>query len=231
MHAGGLGSGDFAVYERPTFTQERMWRNSLSWQPGGCWCHNRAVRKRGVPRQLPVNLPGVVFWMENGFIWCWRACRSDWAYPVQLHQAWAQIDGHWGPSHGLAGADRNCSAIEALIDFSDEDLVTDWTTLRDEQGLINFYSNLADGRGWTGSWWGGYCTGWPGKCRKPTVLNGCRRDAAITGSGWNHARYYSGWVRLARRATTILDTAGIRNQWGNQTEGIGRSVIAANADR
>jgi tRNA modification GTPase len=160
--------------------------------------------------------------------------------PVQLHQAWAQIDGALSAPVMAWRAEliEIAARLEALIDFSDEDLpLVIEQTLRDgTRALINSLAQtLADGRvgelvrdGVVIALVG------PVNAGKSTVLNGLAgRDAAIVSDEAGTTRdIIQVELDLHGVPTTILDTAGIRKTSGAiEMEGIRRSVkAAANAD-
>ena len=160
--------------------------------------------------------------------------------PAQLHQAWAQIDGALRAPVMAWRAEliEIAARLEALIDFSDEDLplVIEQTLREGTRALINSLAQtLADGRvgelvrdGVVIALVG------PVNAGKSTVLNGLAgRDAAIVSDEAGTTRdIIQVELDLHGVPTTILDTAGIRKTSGAiEMEGIRRSVkAAANAD-
>ena len=160
--------------------------------------------------------------------------------PAQLHQAWAQIDGALRAPVVAWRAEliEIAARLEALIDFSDEDLplVIEQTLREGTRALINSLAQtLADGRvgelvrdGVVIALVG------PVNAGKSTVLNGLAgRDAAIVSDEAGTTRdIIQVELDLHGVPTTILDTAGIRKTSGAiEMEGIRRSVkAAANAD-
>jgi tRNA modification GTPase len=156
--------------------------------------------------------------------------------PAQLHQAWAQIDGALRVPVMAWRAEliEIAARLEALIDFSDEDLplVIEQTLRGGTRALItSLAQTLADGRvgelvrdGVVIALVG------PVNAGKSTVLNGLAgRDAAIVSDEAGTTRdIIQVELDLHGVPTTILDTAGIRKTSGAiEMEGIRRSVKAA----
>ena len=156
--------------------------------------------------------------------------------PAQLHQAWAQIDGALRAPVMAWRAEliEIAARLEALIDFSDEDLplVIEKTLRGGTKALItSLAQTLADGRvgelvrdGVVIALVG------PVNAGKSTVLNGLAgRDAAIVSDEAGTTRdIIQVELDLHGVPTTILDTAGIRKTSGAiEIEGIRRSVKAA----
>ncbi len=160
--------------------------------------------------------------------------------PAQLHQAWAQIDGALRAPVMAWRAElvEIAAQLEALIDFSDEDLpLVIEQNLRDGTiGLITALAeNLADGGvgelvrdGVVVALVG------PANAGKSTILNSLAgRAAAIVSEEAGTTRdIIQIELDLCGVPTTILDTAGIRKTGGAiEKEGIKRSIMAAiNAD-
>jgi len=155
---------------------------------------------------------------------------------IQLHQAWAQIDGAlrapvmvWrGELVGIA------AQLEALIDFADEDLPASVEgALRTSTGDLQsaLASHLDDGGvgelvrdGVTITLIG------PTNAGKSTILNALAgRSAAIVSEEAGTTRdIIQIRLDLGGVPATILDTAGIRDESGTiEAEGIRRSVEAA----
>ena len=156
--------------------------------------------------------------------------------PAQLHQAWAQIDGALRAPVMAWRAEliEIAARLEALIDFSDEDLplVIEQTLRKETRALItSLAQTLADGGvgelvrdGVVIALVG------PVNAGKSTVLNGLvGRDAAIVSDEAGTTRdIIQVELDLHGVPTTILDTAGIRKTSGAiEMEGIRRSVKAA----
>ncbi len=160
--------------------------------------------------------------------------------PAQLHQAWAQIDGALRTPVMAWRAEliEIVARLEAMIDFSDEDLppVIEKNLRKGTKALITALAeNLADGGvgelvrdGVVVALVG------PVNAGKSTVLNGLAgRAAAIVSDEAGTTRdIIQIQLDLYGVPTIILDTAGIRNTSGAiEMEGIKRSVkAAANAD-
>ena len=160
--------------------------------------------------------------------------------PAQLHQAWAQIDGALRAPVMAWRAEmiEIAARLEALIDFSDEDLppVIEKGLRKGTKALITALAeNLADGGvgelvrdGVVVALVG------PVNAGKSTILNGLAgRAAAIVSDEAGTTRdIIQIQLDLDGVPTTILDTAGIRKTIGAiEMEGIKRSVTAAaNAD-
>ena len=160
--------------------------------------------------------------------------------PAQLHQAWAQIDGALRTPVMAWRAElvKIAAQLEALIDFSDEDLpfLIEQSLRNETMALITALAeNLADGGagelvrdGVVVALVG------PANAGKSTVLNGLAgRAAAIVSDEAGTTRdIIQIELDLCGVPTTILDTAGIRKTSGSiEREGINRSIIAAtNAD-
>jgi len=156
--------------------------------------------------------------------------------PVQLHQAWAQID---GALRGPVGRWREAliavaSRLEALIDFADEDLPdrVEADLRQHTQSLITDIAGiLNDNRagelvrdGVTIALVG------PVNAGKSTILNGLAgRSAAIVSDQAGTTRdIISVRLDLAGVPVTILDTAGVRDTDGViEAEGIRRTIAAA----
>ena len=159
--------------------------------------------------------------------------------PAQLHQAWAQIDGALRAPVMAWRAElvEIAARLEALIDFSDEDLPAIEKTLRKKHKTLitALAENLADGGvgelvrdGVVVALVG------PVNAGKSTILNGLAgRAAAIVSDEAGTTRdIIQIPLDLFGVPTIILDTAGIRKTSGTiEMEGIRRSVTAAaNAD-
>jgi len=160
--------------------------------------------------------------------------------PLQLQQAWAQIDGALrGPvetwrAHlvGLA------SKLEALIDFADEDLpqTVDMDLRRQTALLIADIGRILDDNRAGELVRDGVVVALigPVNAGKSTILNGLAgRAAAIVSEEAGTTRdIISIRLELAGVPTTILDTAGVRDAAGAvESEGIRRAIEAAqNAD-
>ena len=160
--------------------------------------------------------------------------------PAQLHQAWAQIDGALRAPVMIWRAEliEIAARLEALIDFSDEDLppLIEKTLRKSTKALITaLIKNLADGGigeivrdGVVVALVG------PANAGKSTILNGLAgRAAAIVSDEAGTTRdIIQIQLDLYGVPTIILDTAGIRKTNGAiENEGIKRSVMAAaNAD-
>ncbi len=160
--------------------------------------------------------------------------------PAQLHQAWAQIDGALRTPVMAWRAElvKIAAQLEALIDFSDEELpaLIEQNLRNGTTALITALAeNLADGGagelvrdGVVVALVG------PANAGKSTVFNGLAgRAAAIVSDEAGTTRdIVQIELDLCGVPTTILDTAGIRKTSGAiEREGINRSVIAAtNAD-
>ena len=160
--------------------------------------------------------------------------------PAQLHQAWAQIDGALRAPVMAWRAEliEITARLEALIDFSDEDLppVIEQNLRTGTKALITAIAeNLADGGvgelvrdGVVVALIG------PANAGKSTILNGLAgRAAAIVSDEAGTTRdVIQIDVDLYGLPTTVLDTAGIRKTSGAvEMEGVKRSVkAAANAD-
>ncbi len=160
--------------------------------------------------------------------------------PAQLNQAWAQIDGALRAPVMAWRAEliEIVARLEALIDFSDEDLpFAIEQNLRDgtKSLITSLAENLSDGGvgelvrdGVVVALVG------PANAGKSTVLNGLAgRAAAIVSDEAGTTRdIIRIELDLFGVPTTILDTAGIRNTSGRiEIEGIKRSITAAaNAD-
>lgn len=155
---------------------------------------------------------------------------------IQLHQAWAQIDGALcAPVMAWRGELVGIAAqLEALIDFADEDLPASIeTTLRTSTGDLQsaLAGHLNDGGagelvrdGVTVVLIG------PVNAGKSTILNALAgRSAAIVSDEAGTTRdIIQIRLDLAGVPATILDTAGIRDESGKiEAEGIRRSVEAA----
>jgi tRNA modification GTPase len=160
--------------------------------------------------------------------------------PAQLHQAWAQIDGALrAPVMAWRAEMIDIAAkLEALIDFSDEDLppVIEKTLRKATMLLISALAkNLADGGvgelvrdGVVVALVG------PTNSGKSTILNGLvgRAAAIVSNEAGTTRDVIQIELDLGGVPTTVLDTAGIRKTSGAiEKEGIKRSVTAAaNAD-
>ena len=159
---------------------------------------------------------------------------------AQLHQAWAQIDGSLrGPVMAWRAELVSIAAqLEALIDFSDEDLPTviDQLLRNNTKKLISsLATNLDDGGvgeivrdGLVVALVG------PANAGKSTILNALAgRSVAIVSEEAGTTRdIVRIQLDLHGMPVTILDTAGIRSTSGVvESEGIKRSILAAtNAD-
>jgi len=156
--------------------------------------------------------------------------------PAQLHQAWAQIDGALRAPVMLWRAELISIAaqLEALIDFSDEDLpLAIENSLRSSTKVLAaaLSENLNDGGvgelvrdGVVVALVG------PVNAGKSTILNALAgRDAAIVSDQAGTTRdIVQVQLDFDGVPVTIRDTAGIRNARGQiENEGIKRSIVAA----
>ncbi len=160
--------------------------------------------------------------------------------PSQLNQAWAQIDGALrAPVMAWRSALVEITAqLEALIDFSDEDLPP-LIEQNLRKGTVTLIATLAEtladeGVGELIRDGVVVALVGPANAGKSTVLNGLAgRAAAIVSDEAGTTRdIIQIGLDLCGVPTTILDTAGIRKTSGTiELEGIKRSVTAAaNAD-
>ena len=160
----------------------------------------------------------------------------DAATPTQLHQAWAQIDGALRTPVMLWRDELISIAaqLEALIDFSDEDLpLSIENSLRSStKGLVAALSKNLDDGGIGELVRDGVVVALVGPVNagKSTVLNALAgRDAAIVSDEAGTTRDIV-QVQLDFHGipVTIRDTAGIRDANGEiEKEGIKRSIAAA----
>ena len=156
--------------------------------------------------------------------------------PNQLYQAWSQIDGALrGPvSRWRADLISVAAQLEALIDFSDEDLPNHVeTTLRQHtSALITDIAAILDDDRAGELIRDGVVVALVGPVNagKSTILNGLAgRAAAIVSDEAGTTRdIVSVRLDLNGVPTSILDTAGLRDSAGTiEAEGIRRSIEAA----
>ena len=156
--------------------------------------------------------------------------------PNQLYQAWSQIDGALrGPvSRWRADLISVAAQLEALIDFSDEDLPDHVeTTLRQHtSALITDIAAILDDDRAGELIRDGVVVALVGPVNagKSTILNGLAgRAAAIVSDEAGTTRdIVSVRLDLNGVPTSILDTAGLRDSAGTiEAEGIRRSIEAA----
>ena len=160
--------------------------------------------------------------------------------PLQLHQAWAQIDGALQAPIMKWRAELVALAaqLEALIDFSDEDLpvAVEDGLRRSTKSLINTLAKNLDDGGVGELVRDGVVVALVGPVNagKSTILNALAgRGAAIVSDEAGTTRdIVQIQLELHGLPVTILDTAGIRDTSGViESEGIRRSLMAAaNAD-
>ena len=159
---------------------------------------------------------------------------------AQLHQAWAQIDGSLrGPVMAWRAELVSIAAqLEALIDFSDEDLPTviDQLLRNNTKKLISSLATHLDDGGVGEIVRDGLVVALigPANAGKSTILNALagRNVAIVSDEAGTTRDIVRIQLDLHGMPVTILDTAGIRTASGTvESEGIKRSIIAAtNAD-